>query len=83
MPSDVEYSTHGIVTAELLEMAVSNGGYPQAITCAIAYREELRSIGRLEWVYLDLLGAGGELTFLCKAYERADLQQEDGNRNGE
>ena len=82
-PCDVEYSRYGITTSKLLKRAVLNTGYPPAITCAITYKEELRRTGRPVWVCLDLLGAGTELSFMCKAYEKADYQQLDGSRNGE
>ena len=80
---DVEYTSHGITTSRLLERAVLNMGYPPAITCAVTYREELRRKGSPVWVHLDLTGAGKELTFMCKAYEKVDHQQLDGSRNGE
>ena len=58
-------------------------GYPPAITCAVTYKEELRKMGRPVWVYLDLTGAGKKLTFMCKAYEKAEWLPLDGSRNGE
>ena len=74
----MDYDNHGITSSKLLERAVLNTGYPPAITCAITYREELRRIGRPVWVCLDLLGAGTELTFMCKAYEETDCQRGNG-----
>ena len=78
----MEYTSHGITSPELLEMAVLNMGYPPVITCVLVYRKELRRTGRPVWVCLDLTGAGKELTFMCKAYEEVDKQL-DRSRNGE
>ena len=77
-PDDVGYSSHGITSSKLLKKAVLNKGYPPAITCAITYREELRRTGRPVWVQLNLLGAGKELAFMCKAYEDADCRRGNG-----
>ena len=80
-PDDVKYDSYGITTPNLLEGAVLSRGYPPSITFATMY-EELRRTGRPVWVCLDLIGAGKELAFTCKAYEKVDQQQLNGSKNG-
>ena len=82
-PVEVEYNSHGITSPKLLKVAVLNRGYPPSITFAVTYKEELRRMGRPVWVQLDLLGAGKNLTFMCKAYEEENHKQLDRSRNGE
>ena len=71
-PRYVEYDYHDITSPKLLEMAVTNRGYPPAITCIATYHEELRRTGKPVCVVLDLLGTENKLSFMCKAYEEAD-----------
>ena len=78
-PAGVDYNSHGITSPKLLKVAVLNRGYPPSITFAVTYKEELSRTGRPVWVCLDLIGAGENLTFMCKAYE----EELDRSRNGE
>ena len=76
----MEYGTYGITDYKLLKKAVSTGGYPRTLQCAVTYKEVLRRTGRPVLVCMDLLGAGTKLTFMCNAYEEDDQQLE--GRNG-
>ena len=82
-PDDVKFDSHGITKSKLLKVAVPKRGYPPSITCAVTFREELRRVGGPVWVCLDLIGAGKELTFTCKAYEELRHQLLDGSESGE
>ena len=78
----MEYGSYGITDYKLLKKAVSTGGYPPTLQCAVTYKEVLRTTGRPVWACMDLLGTTAEkdLTFRCNAYEE-DHQQVEG-RNG-
>ena len=78
----MEYGSYGITDYKLLKEAVSTGGYPPTLQCAVTYREVLRTTGRPVQARMDLLGAaaGTKLTFMCNAYEE-DHQAVEG-RNG-
>ena len=82
-PGEVEYTSRGITSPELLKMEVLNRGYPPSITFAVTYKEVLRRTGRPVWVHLDLFGARKELTFACKAYEEEDQQRLDVSKSCE
>ena len=54
-----------------------------SITVDATHRQDLKKTGRPVWVCLDLVGAGKELSFKCKAYEDVHEQHLDGSRNSE